>query len=210
MKSRSRNGVVGIASWALVCAALVAPSLAGPAHATESKSKRRQPQAAATSSSTHKRKSHRRHHYYRRQIGQKAPTADRIKDIQSALAREGFYQGQPTGKMDATTVDSLEKFQSAHGLDASGKLDAPTLQKMGLGSDVAGVSPPKPPPPPSCCSVSSSAPKSTMNGGAVTASNSSPAPPDRKASATSSSSPGNALPPSNSTPATSSHATNPN
>jgi len=75
---------------------------------------------------------------------QKAPTPDRISEIQSALARNGYYQGDPNGKWDSSTVAAMQKFQSDHGLDATGKLDALTLQKLGLGSDIAGVSAPRP------------------------------------------------------------------
>ena len=101
-----------------------------------------------------KRTSHKHRHSSRRQPGQKAPTADRISEIQSALSKGGYYQGDPNGKLDSNTVAALQKFQSANGLDASGKLDAPTLQKLGLGSDVAGVSAPKTVVP-SCCSTAS-------------------------------------------------------
>jgi peptidoglycan hydrolase-like protein with peptidoglycan-binding domain len=85
---------------------------------------------------------------------QAAPTPDRINEIQSALARGGYYQGDPNGKWDSDTVAAMQKFQSANGLDATGKLDAPTLQKLGLGSDIAGVSAPKPVVP-KCCSTPS-------------------------------------------------------
>lgn len=89
-----------------------------------------------------------RHKTKRRHVkkvrGQKAPTADRITEIQTALSRDGYYQGEPSGKWDSNTVAAVQKFQSANGMDANGKLDAPTLQKLGLGSDIAGVSAPKP------------------------------------------------------------------
>lgn len=85
-----------------------------------------------------------------------APTPDRVSDIQSALSRSGYYKGDTTGKMDADTVDALQRFQSANGLDTTGKLDALTLQKLGLGSDIAGVSAPKGIVPHSCCSMSPS------------------------------------------------------
>jgi Putative peptidoglycan binding domain len=75
---------------------------------------------------------------------QKAPTADRITEIQTALAHGGYYQGDPNGKWDANTVGALQKFQSANGIEPTGKLDAPSLQKLGLGSDIAGVSAPRP------------------------------------------------------------------
>lgn len=99
------------------------------------------------SSTTTKKKRTRRRRRSRRQSYQKAPTPERISEIQSALARGGYYQGDANGKWDSNTVDSLQKFQTANGLEPSGKLDALTLQKMGLGSDIAGVSAPKPLPP---------------------------------------------------------------
>jgi hypothetical protein len=39
----------------------------------------------------------------------------------------------------------MKKFQAGHGLNPSGKLDALTLQKLGLGSQTAGVAAPMPP-----------------------------------------------------------------
>jgi hypothetical protein len=93
---------------------------------------------------------------HHRTPSQMAPTPDRINDIQSALARGGYYKGDPNGKMDADTVDAVQRFQSANGLDTTGKLDALTLQKLGLGSDIAGVSSPKGITPHSCCSMSPS------------------------------------------------------
>jgi peptidoglycan hydrolase-like protein with peptidoglycan-binding domain len=80
----------------------------------------------------------------RRERGQKVPAPDRISEIQTALAKDGSYSGKPTGKWDASSVDAMKKFQEAHGLNPSGKLDAKTLQKLGLGSQTAGVAPPMP------------------------------------------------------------------
>jgi peptidoglycan hydrolase-like protein with peptidoglycan-binding domain len=74
---------------------------------------------------------------------QKAPTTDRIEEIQTALSREGYYHGDPSKKWDANTQDAMRKFQEDHGMTGSGKLDATTLQKLGLGSDIAGVSAPR-------------------------------------------------------------------
>jgi len=81
----------------------------------------------------------------RRAPGQKAPAPDRISEIQSALAKDGSFNGKPSGKWDPSTVDAMKKFQEAHGLNPSGKLDAKTLQKLGLGSQTSGVAPPMPP-----------------------------------------------------------------
>lgn len=79
----------------------------------------------------------------KRARGQQSPQADRIKEIQQALAGEGHYQGTPTGRLDSGTVAAVKSFQQANGLTVTGKLDAPTLQKLGLGSQVAGLAPPR-------------------------------------------------------------------
>ena len=82
----------------------------------------------------------------KKERGQQAPTPDRISEIQQALAKDGSFSGSPSGKWDDSTVQAMKNFQGAHGLNPSGKLDAPTLQKLGLGSQTAGVAAPTPPP----------------------------------------------------------------
>ena len=84
----------------------------------------------------------------RRDRGPKAPTPDRIREIQSALAREGAYSGEPNGKWDPASVEAMKRFQTSHGLSPTGKLDAHSLQKLGLGSGVAGLAAPRAPAPP--------------------------------------------------------------
>lgn len=96
---------------------------------------------SATHKSSHGKKSSRRS---RRERGQKAPTPDRINEIQQALAKDGSYTGTPNGKWDDSTQEALRKFQEAHGLTATGKLDARSLQQLGLGSSITGVAPPAP------------------------------------------------------------------
>ena len=81
----------------------------------------------------------------RRERGQKTPTPDRISEIQQALAKDGSFTGKPNGKWDDSTIEATRKFQEAHGLNPTGKLDAKTLQQLGLGSPTAGAAPPMPP-----------------------------------------------------------------
>lgn len=116
-------------------AAPVSPSAAGRSAQDTSKSK---PQARAKKTSGKRSRA-------RRQRGQKTPTPDRIQEIQAALAREGAYNGQPSGKWDAASIEAMKRFQAAHGLNPTGKLDALSLQKLGLGSDIAGRAAPRPP-----------------------------------------------------------------
>ena len=81
----------------------------------------------------------------RRERGQKVPTPERISEIQQALAKDGSFAGKPSGKWDDSTIEATRKFQETHGLNPTGKLDAKTLQQLGLGSQTAGVAPPTPP-----------------------------------------------------------------
>ena len=105
-----------------------------------------QSQSAApkkTGSSSHGKRSSKKSS--RRERGQKAPTPDRISEIQQALAKDGSFTGKPNGKWDDSTTEATRKFQQAHGLNPTGKLDAKTLQQLGLGSQTAGVAAPVPP-----------------------------------------------------------------
>jgi hypothetical protein len=118
--------------------ASVAPFVSGAGH----------PGAAQTSSTstTAKKKKHPASKSRRksRVKGQTAPTPDRIKDIQTALQKDGSYEGQPTGKWDAATMDAMKKYQDKNGISPTGKIDALSLNKLGLGSGTAGKGAPVP------------------------------------------------------------------
>ena len=113
-----------------------APLMSGAAH----------PGAAQTSSSSTTKKKHSSSRSRRRSRakGQAAPTPDRIKEIQTALQREGAYDGAPTGKWDEATADAMRKYQDKNGLNPTGKIDALSLEKLGLGSQTAGKAAPVP------------------------------------------------------------------
>ena len=96
------------------------------------------------STTTAKKKTVSKKHHSKREPTQKAPTPARITEIQTALERRGYYQGDLNGKWDSNTVSAMQKFQSENGLESSGKINALSLQKLGLGSSIAGVSAPKP------------------------------------------------------------------
>ncbi len=108
----------------------------------------KKPTGAATPSTSTKsgKKSGKKSSRTKKVKGQAAPTTDRISEIQEALAKQGSFDGTPTGKWDDSTVEAMRKFQAANHLNPTGKLDAPTLQKLGLGSETAGVAAPTPPP----------------------------------------------------------------
>src|SRR5271155_3555062 len=119
--------------------------------------------ATTTTTAATKKKSSKKHHGSKREPTQKAPTPERISEIQSALAHGGYYQGTPNGKWDSNTISAMQKFQSDNGLSNSGKIDAPSLQKLGLGSGTAGVDAPKPITPKPATSTPAAASTSAAN-----------------------------------------------
>jgi len=103
------------------------------------------PGAAQTSSTTTKKKKASSKSKRKPKVkGQAAPTPDRIREIQTALQKDGSYQGEPTGKWDAATMDAMKKYQDKIGVSPTGKIDAVSLNKLGLGSDTAGKGAPVP------------------------------------------------------------------
>lgn len=161
---------------------LTSPPLA--AQASSSTSSSSTSSSSHSSSSSSKKKS--KKHHSRKEPLQKAPTPDRISEIQSALNRGGYYQGDSNGKWDSNTVAAMQKFQSANGLEPTGKLDALSLQKLGLGSSTAGVSAPKPPAPASCsgCAAATSTHSCCSASAAASANPASALAPDPKTSST--------------------------
>ena len=132
MKKRALLSVFGAAL--LVSAA---PVVSGASH----------PGTAQTSSSTKSKKKKTTSSKSKKSAktkGQTAPTSDRIREIQSALQKDGSYTSEPSGKWDATTVEAMRTYQDKNGLSPTGKIDAVTLNKLGLGSDTAGKGAPVP------------------------------------------------------------------
>jgi peptidoglycan hydrolase-like protein with peptidoglycan-binding domain len=118
--------------------ALCANTLSATAQTQTSKAK--------TSTSSKARGTSKKTSRKKKDKGQMAPTSDRITEIQQALAKDGSYSAASTGKWDDNTVNAMRKFQTTHALNPSGKLDARTLEKLGLGSTTAGVAEPVAPP----------------------------------------------------------------
>ncbi|HNY40405.1 MAG TPA: peptidoglycan-binding domain-containing protein [Bryobacteraceae bacterium] len=136
---------------ALILPALPLFSLAGSARkkttstAKKAPAKKSSNQAAARSKSSKKatvsRSSKRRGRTSRRRaarnLGQRAPEPERIKQIQSALAGRG-YDIEPSGVWDQRSVEALKKFQDDNAiknLTGKGKLDPLTLIALGLGPE---------------------------------------------------------------------------
>jgi len=78
---------------------------------------------------------------------QLAPTPDRYKEIQNALAAKGYLKPEEaTGTWGPSSGEALKRFQADQNLDASGKLTAMSLIALGLGPkhETAMAKPPDP------------------------------------------------------------------
>ena len=59
---------------------------------------------------------------------------ERVQEIQQALIREGYLQGEATGQWDGRTHEAMQRYQTDHGFPATGLPEAKSLMKLGLGS----------------------------------------------------------------------------
>jgi hypothetical protein len=59
---------------------------------------------------------------------------ERVEEIQQALIREGYLQGDATGQWDSPTRAAMLRYQTMHGFPPTGLPEAKSLMKLGLGS----------------------------------------------------------------------------
>ncbi len=70
---------------------------------------------------------------YRYRISRMKMEPERIEEIQQALGKAGYLNQEPNGKWDDATVAAMRRYQSDNGFDVTGKPDAKSLMKLGLG-----------------------------------------------------------------------------
>jgi hypothetical protein len=64
---------------------------------------------------------------------QLAPTPDRYREIQQALADKGYLKSEPNGVWDDQSAEALKQFQTDKHLSPTGKISALSLIHLGLG-----------------------------------------------------------------------------
>jgi Putative peptidoglycan binding domain len=65
---------------------------------------------------------------------QVAPSPDRYREIQNALAARGYLSPeQANGTWNQTSIDALKKFQTEQNLESTGKINSLSLIALGLG-----------------------------------------------------------------------------
>ena len=65
--------------------------------------------------------------------GQQAIDSTRAREIQTALIREHYMQGEPTGEWDSATQAAMQRYQADHGWQSKTTPDSRALIKLGLG-----------------------------------------------------------------------------
>jgi peptidoglycan hydrolase-like protein with peptidoglycan-binding domain len=126
-----------IRSWRLaaLCGLLGFAVQAAAAGTTPSKKPAKSSASGRTSahSSTYKGKHSRAKTRSSRKRGQKAIESERAQQIQEALIREHYLQGEPSGKWDDATQAALRRFQADQGWQSKTVPDSRALIKLGLG-----------------------------------------------------------------------------
>jgi peptidoglycan hydrolase-like protein with peptidoglycan-binding domain len=69
---------------------------------------------------------------------------ERATQIQTALIKQGYLTGEPTGMWDAQTVSAMQKLQADNGWQSKITPDSRALIKLGLGPEVPGPGPDQP------------------------------------------------------------------
>ena len=109
-----------------------------PTKKTTSTSTRSRQSSVGTNSSktrqtsARKRRSRRTSGNWRRR-GQQKIDPERARQIQEALIREHYLQGEPSGIWDAATQKAMERYQTDNGWQNKNIPDSRALIKMGLG-----------------------------------------------------------------------------
>lgn len=117
----------------MLALALMVPGLA------QAKSKKPAKSAAHSTkrSKSAKRTSHKR--VSRRSHGQHAIDSERVREIQAALIREHYLDGDADGVWGAGTKAAMQKYQADNGWQSKIVPDSRALIKLGLGPDHAGL-----------------------------------------------------------------------
>jgi hypothetical protein len=82
---------------------------------------------------------------------QMAPSPERFKEIQQALAAKGYLKPEDaTGVWNQGSVDALKRFQAEQNIESTGKINSLSLIALGLGPkhETATAKPPAAPQPP--------------------------------------------------------------
>lgn len=111
-----------------------------PANATSSKNSGvHSKQTGQSAHVRHGKKSHKATRGNWKRRGQQQISSDRVTEIQTALIRERYMSGEPTGVFDQRTKTALAKLQADQGWQSKVVPDSRALIKLGLGPNHDGA-----------------------------------------------------------------------
>jgi len=100
-----------------------------------SKSSKTESVAAKSGTTGNGSKKYRAHRGAWKRKGQQKIDGDRTRQIQEALIRQKYMQGEPTGVWDPSTEQAMTRYQSDHGWQSKVTPDSRAIIKLGLGPD---------------------------------------------------------------------------
>jgi Putative peptidoglycan binding domain len=109
------------------------------AHSTSAKTSSRSSSTNKTTTSAKSKKGKHGKIAVSRRRGQQAIESDRTREIQQALIRERYLDGEASGVMDQRTKDALTRFQNDNGWQTKIVPDSRALIKLGLGPSHEGL-----------------------------------------------------------------------
>jgi peptidoglycan hydrolase-like protein with peptidoglycan-binding domain len=122
---------------AILCMLLAGVPAMAASKTSGSSSKSTKTKKVSSKSGKHGKSRARRGAWKRR--GQQGIKEDRAREIQAALIREGYLQGEATGQWDARTQAAMQKFQADNGWQSKVTPDSRALIKLGLGPEHKGL-----------------------------------------------------------------------
>src|SRR5258708_30905129 len=127
------TSIRGLAGAVLIVCAVAFAETSPPTSAkptsTAKKSSTTKSRTTSTKRTSHKGKKSRKSW----RSGQQKVDPARAREIQEALIRQHYLNGDATGKWDATTEDAMRRFQSDNGWQNKTVPDSRALIKLGLG-----------------------------------------------------------------------------
>lgn len=111
------------------------PAAAATSSSKKSSAKSASVKPAGKTTSAKKKKVRRARRGAWKRRGQQAIKEDRAREIQAALIREGYLDGEANGVWDNRTQAAMQKFQADNGWQAKVVPDSRALIKLGLGPD---------------------------------------------------------------------------
>lgn len=106
---------------------------------TTTKAKPKHAQLSSAHTSSHHKSSKQSTKAVAHSRGQRGIDEDRTVAIQSALIREHYLTGEPTGVWDEASKEAMLRYQSANGWQTKITPDSRALIKLGLGPDHKGL-----------------------------------------------------------------------